>query len=201
MEALGTPESRPPPWYHFHPPPTYFGMDAWRAPHGIHQPASRRRPTRSCGYPAVMFDPILTLATSYPISPKAFTFSTPAIYFMVISREYVICSKPHFIFFFFTHVQSTILVDSTCHARIPLAMVMIEVRHRSSYAELLLIVVPYKCSYLLARFRSTLTEGLWSLMQCCWNHDPRLRPEVPEVLQILLTESVSLIPAVTHSSI
>jgi len=110
--------------------------------------------------------------------------------------------------FFFTHVQSTILVDSTCHARITdfglalitqnldfirsgsgdqgftarwtapeilneegtyskeadvfsFAMVMIEVRHRSSCAELLLIVVSYKRSYLLARFRSVMAHLLW----------------------------------------
>ena len=37
----------------------------------------------------------------------------------------------------------------------------------------------------------TFTENLWSLMQRCWDHDPQLRPEVSEALQILLTPSVS----------
>ena len=37
----------------------------------------------------------------------------------------------------------------------------------------------------------TFTETLWTLMQRCWHHDPRLRPEVSEALQILLTPSVS----------
>lgn len=36
-----------------------------------------------------------------------------------------------------------------------------------------------------------LTERIWSLIQRCWQHDPDLRPEVTEVLQILLTPSVS----------
>jgi len=35
----------------------------------------------------------------------------------------------------------------------------------------------------------TFTENLWTLMQRCWNHDPRLRPEASEVLQVL-TSSV-----------
>jgi len=34
---------------------------------------------------------------------------------------------------------------------------------------------------------STFTENLWMLTQRCWNHDPHLRPEVSEVLQVLLT--------------
>ena len=38
------------------------------------------------------------------------------------------------------------------------------------------------------------TEILWTLMQRCWDHEPHLRPEVSEVLQILLT------PSVPHSS-
>ena len=37
----------------------------------------------------------------------------------------------------------------------------------------------------------TFTENLWTLMQRCWDHDPHLRPEVSEVLQVLLTPSVS----------
>ena len=36
-----------------------------------------------------------------------------------------------------------------------------------------------------------LTENLWTLMQRCWDHDPYSRPEVSEVLQVLLTPSVS----------
>jgi len=30
-----------------------------------------------------------------------------------------------------------------------------------------------------------LTDGLWSLMRCCWNRDSGSRPEAPKVLQIL----------------
>ena len=37
----------------------------------------------------------------------------------------------------------------------------------------------------------TLTENLWTLMQRCWDHDPHSRPEVSEVLQVLLSPSVS----------
>jgi anti-sigma factor ChrR (cupin superfamily) len=31
----------------------------------------------------------------------------------------------------------------------------------------------------------TFTENLWTLMRRCWDHDPHLRPEVSEVLQLL----------------
>ncbi|KAF9643033.1 kinase-like protein [Thelephora ganbajun] len=33
----------------------------------------------------------------------------------------------------------------------------------------------------------TFTENLWTLMQRCWSHDPRLRPEASEILDVLLT--------------
>ena len=39
--------------------------------------------------------------------------------------------------------------------------------------------------------RSDCTEELWSLMQGCWAHDPHSRPGVSEVLERLLTLSVS----------
>ena len=35
------------------------------------------------------------------------------------------------------------------------------------------------------------TEELWKLMQRCWDHTPSSRPEIPEVLQIVLATSVS----------
>ncbi|KAF9643680.1 kinase-like protein, partial [Thelephora ganbajun] len=35
------------------------------------------------------------------------------------------------------------------------------------------------------------TEDLWKFMQRCWDHDPHSRPEISEVLQTLLTSSVS----------
>ena len=35
----------------------------------------------------------------------------------------------------------------------------------------------------------TFTENLWTLMQRCWDHDPRLRPGAPEALQVILTPS------------
>ena len=31
----------------------------------------------------------------------------------------------------------------------------------------------------------TFTEGLWTLTQHCWDHDPHLRPEISEALQVL----------------
>jgi hypothetical protein len=31
----------------------------------------------------------------------------------------------------------------------------------------------------------TFTAELWTLMQNCWNHDPRLRPTASEVLSVL----------------
>ena len=37
----------------------------------------------------------------------------------------------------------------------------------------------------------TFTENLWMLMQRCWDHDPHLRPEVSEALQVFFTPSVS----------
>ena len=37
----------------------------------------------------------------------------------------------------------------------------------------------------------TFTENLWILMQRCWDHDPRLRPEVSEALRALVTPSAS----------
>ena len=36
----------------------------------------------------------------------------------------------------------------------------------------------------------TFTGDLWTLMQRCWDHDPRLRPDASEVLRVL-TPSVS----------
>jgi len=36
----------------------------------------------------------------------------------------------------------------------------------------------------------TFTEGLWTLVQRCWDEDPRRRPEAEEVLKALLTPSV-----------
>ena len=29
------------------------------------------------------------------------------------------------------------------------------------------------------------TDDLWTLIQRCWDQDPQLRPEIPEVLQTL----------------
>ena len=37
----------------------------------------------------------------------------------------------------------------------------------------------------------TFTENLWTLMQRCWDHNPHLRPEVSEALQVFLTPLVS----------
>jgi len=33
------------------------------------------------------------------------------------------------------------------------------------------------------------TENLWTLMQCCWDDQPHLRPEASETLQVLLSLS------------
>lgn len=35
-----------------------------------------------------------------------------------------------------------------------------------------------------------LTETLWDLMQRCWDHDPRLRPDAAEVSGVLRASSV-----------
>ena len=37
----------------------------------------------------------------------------------------------------------------------------------------------------------TFTDDLWGLMERCWNHDPHLRPEIPEALKAFLTPLVS----------
>lgn len=37
----------------------------------------------------------------------------------------------------------------------------------------------------------TFTGGLWGLTQRCWDQDPRRRPEIPEVLGVLRSLSVS----------
>jgi len=37
---------------------------------------------------------------------------------------------------------------------------------------------------------STCTEGPWTLIQHCWDQDPRSHPEASEALQVLLTVSV-----------
>ena len=34
-------------------------------------------------------------------------------------------------------------------------------------------------------YHPVFTTKLWELMQCCWNQDPRVRPEIPEVLSVL----------------
>lgn len=36
----------------------------------------------------------------------------------------------------------------------------------------------------------TFTENLWTLMKRCWDQDPRLRPNISQVLQVLPTPSV-----------
>lgn len=36
-----------------------------------------------------------------------------------------------------------------------------------------------------------LTDDLWNLMKSCWDPDPQLRPEISEVLEVLLNPSVS----------
>ena len=46
------------------------------------------------GAPPAVFGPTLTLTISYVISPGAFTFSTPAMWFTVISRECVMVPNP-----------------------------------------------------------------------------------------------------------
>jgi len=46
---------------------------------------------------------------------------------------------------------------------------------------------------------STFTEDLWGLMQRCWDHDPHLRPEVSEVLQVLIRSVFLSITVITLS--
>jgi len=57
--------------------------------------------------PAVIFDPTLTLATSYLMSLKVFTFSTSAIWFTAISKESVI------------YIISVLRPTNTCPAKYP----------------------------------------------------------------------------------
>jgi len=40
----------------------------------------------------------------------------------------------------------------------------------------------------------TFTEDLWTLVQRCWDQDPHSRPDASQVMQTLLTLSVSFIP-------
>ena len=35
------------------------------------------------------------------------------------------------------------------------------------------------------------TDGLWALIQRCWDHDPQLRPEIAEVSQIFSSVSTN----------
>ena len=44
----------------------------------------------------------------------------------------------------------------------------------------------------------TFTDNLWTLMQRCWDHDPHLRPEVSEVLQVLLAPLVFDVLPIIH---
>jgi len=78
VETLGTPKHRSPPGYHSNPSPTYLRMDPRRGSVGTYQETPKRRPTRSCRCPSVMFCSTLTSPASSLMSPKACTTSTPA---------------------------------------------------------------------------------------------------------------------------
>ena len=41
-------------------------------------------------------------------------------------------------------------------------------------------------------YHLTFTERLWALTERCWNQDPRLRPDVSEVLRVSRSSSVAL---------
>jgi hypothetical protein len=45
---------------------------------------------------------------------------------------------------------------------------------------------------------TVVTEKLWMLMNRCWAQDPRLRPDMSEVLQGLRTPSVRILPGDRH---
>ena len=90
VETLGSSKHCPFPWYHAPSSPAYLGMDARRAPNGIHQWTPRRGPPRPCGCPSCHFYSPLTPAISYLTSLVACTTSTPVISFMAISKGYVI---------------------------------------------------------------------------------------------------------------
>ena len=95
------------------------------------------------------------------------------------------------------------------------AMVMIEVRHGRStrgtlthclFASIQIFTgaIPFAKSSTMAAtlaitkggrpqrpIHPTLTGDLWELMQQCWDHNPHLRPEMSEVVKVLLTLLVS----------
>ena len=96
------------------------------------------------------------------------------------------------------------------------AMVMIEVRHRRSTAckslaychlvstQVFTGAIPfsgYTDAWAISAITQgrrpprpthpTFTEGLWTLMQRCWDQDPHLRPEISEALQVFLTALAS----------
>ena len=90
METLDASKHRPLLRYHFQSSTTYFRMDARRKPDGIHQGA----PKHGQAYTRKRLPPVLdhtfTPLVSYATSPMAFITSTPATWFMEISREYAI---------------------------------------------------------------------------------------------------------------
>ena len=94
METLETSKRRPLPRDHFHSSTDYFRMDAQRNPDGIRQEISKRGQTYTRKRSPLVLDDAFSPLVSYVMSPTASTISTPATWFMEISREYAIILNP-----------------------------------------------------------------------------------------------------------
>jgi hypothetical protein len=88
VEVSNPPKHCSLPGYYYRSPPAYFGLDAWWGSEEIHWRAPRHRPTWSRWCPFFVFDPTLTLATSYLVLLRAFATFTPATSLTEVSREY-----------------------------------------------------------------------------------------------------------------
>ena len=94
METFEASKHRPLPRDHFHSSTAYFRMDAQRNPDGVRQATPRGGQTYTCKRSPLVLDDAFNPLVSCVMSPTASTISTPATWFMEISREYAIGLKP-----------------------------------------------------------------------------------------------------------
>ena len=92
MEALEPPKHPTTSGYHHPSTAAGFGLDGWWGPTEIRQEKHRYRRARARTCPACDNSRTLMLVSSSPMSQRASAISTPAMWFMEISREYVIIS-------------------------------------------------------------------------------------------------------------
>ena len=91
VETLDAPKHPIPTGCHYHSQvPARFELDAWRRPPGIHPEESQCRSTQARRCSSYFDHPLLTLIVSYRTSLMASSTSTPAMWFMETSREYVV---------------------------------------------------------------------------------------------------------------